>query len=77
MFDNGIFLSVKDLMTLTGSTNYCSCSNHHRSIRDGITKGKKKLTILEYCQHEHIDFDYVWKFLRETEPQNEAKNEKK
>lgn len=60
----GIFITVKDLMKLTGSNNYNSCANLHRAIRDGIAERKKKLTIKEYCEHEKIDFDYVWKFLR-------------
>lgn len=61
----GIFLTAKDLMILTGSTNYSSCANLHRAIRDCIAKGKKKLTVKEYCEYEKIDFAYIWKTLRE------------
>ena len=60
----GIFLTVKDLMKITGSNNYNSCANLHRAIRDTISKRKKKLTVKEYCEHEKIDFAYVWDFLR-------------
>lgn len=77
MLDNGIFLSIKDMMRLTGSNNYFSCAHYHRAIRDGISANKKKLTIREYCEHEKIDFDYVWKFLREEENKNALKKEKK
>lgn len=62
--EGGIFLTVKDLMKITGSNNYNSCGNLHRAIRDSIAKGKKKLTVKEYCDHEQIDFDYVWNFIR-------------
>jgi hypothetical protein len=60
----GIFLTVKDLMNLTGSNSYQSCSRLHRTIRDAITADKKKLTIREYCDFEKIDFGKIWKFLR-------------
>ena len=62
--EGGIFLTVKDLMKITGSNNYNSCANLHRAIRDSITTGKKKLTVKEYCDHEKIDFVYVWDFVR-------------
>ena len=62
--EGGIFLTAKDLMKLNGSSNYNSCANLHRAIRDSITTGKKKLTVKEYCDHEKIDFAYVWDFVR-------------
>jgi hypothetical protein len=62
--EGGIFLTVKDLMKLNGSNNYFSCAKQHRAVRDGIGSKKKKLTVKEYCEHEKIDFEYVWKFLR-------------
>ena len=58
------FMSIKDLMILTGSSNYTSVANTHKAIRDALGKGKKKLLIKEYCEYECIDFDYVWKVLR-------------
>jgi hypothetical protein len=64
MMEGGIFLTVKDLMRLNGSNNYFSCAKQHRTLRDSITTGKKKLMVKEYCDQEKIDFDYVWKFLR-------------
>ena len=60
----GIFLTVKDLMLLTGSNSYQSCSRLHRTIRDAIASDKKKITIREYCNYEKIDFNEIWKFLR-------------
>jgi len=62
--EGGIFLTAKDLMILTGSTNYNSCANLHRATRDSIAKGKRKLTVKEYCEYEKIDFNYIWKILR-------------
>jgi hypothetical protein len=62
----GIFLTVKDLMKLTGSNNYNSTANSHRTIRHSITQKKRKLTIKEYCDYEVVDFEYVWKYLREA-----------
>lgn len=63
--EGGIFLTVKDLMILTGSNNYGSCGNLHRAIRDAMGDNKKKITVKEYCDYEKIDFDYIWKVLRE------------
>ncbi len=63
--EQGIFLTVKDLMKLTGSNNYNSTGNYIRTIRCSIAPNKKKLTIKEYCDYEIIDFEYVWKYLRE------------
>lgn len=63
--ETGIFLTPKDLMKLNGNNNYNSCANLHRAIRLAIEKGKRKLTVKEYCEYEKIDFDYIWKILRE------------
>ncbi len=62
--NKGIFLTIKDLMKLTGSDNYSSTANQHKTIRDCMADQKRKLTIKEYCDYEKIDFDFVWKFLR-------------
>ena len=65
MYNEGIFLSVRKLMRLTGGNNYSSCANQHRAIRDILSSRKKrKLTIHEYCLFEQIDFEYVWKYLK-------------
>ena len=47
--EGGIYITVKDLMKITGSNNYNSCGNLHRAIRDSLNVGKKKLTVKEYC----------------------------
>jgi len=60
----GIFLTVKDLMILTGSLNYSSSANIHKGIRSAIAHQKRKLTIKEYCEYEKIDFEYIWNCLR-------------
>ena len=62
--ERGIFLTIKDLMKLTGSYSYYSTAATHLRIRDAIASNKRKLTIIEYCLYEKIDFDYVWKYLR-------------
>lgn len=62
--EGGIFLTIKDLMKLNGGNSYNSAGNQHRALRDSIGKNKDKITIKEYCDHEKIDFDFVWSFLR-------------
>lgn len=64
IMEHGIFLTIKDLMKLTGSYSYSSTAAAHLRIRDAIARNKRKLTIKEYCEYEVIDFDYVWKYLR-------------
>lgn len=49
-----IFLSVKELMCLTGKSTYKSAQREHQAIRDAIKEGKRKLTIEEYCDFEKI-----------------------
>lgn len=60
---NGIFLSVKDLMRLTGSHSYETTRQLHQAIRDSLGKNKRKLTVREYCLFEQIDFKEVRGFL--------------
>jgi len=62
----GIFLTVKDLMILTGSDSYQSCSRLHRTIRDALGPGKKKITIGEYCRYEKVDQEEILNFLRHS-----------
>ena len=61
---SGIFLSIKDLQRLLGSENYNTANKLHLSVRDALGKKSKYITIKEYCEHEELDFDYVWEFLR-------------
>lgn len=68
--ERGIFLTVNDLMKLSGSYSYFGCAKSHRAIRDSMAKNKRKLTIKEYCDYEIIDFEYVWKYLREKQQQD-------
>ncbi len=69
--DKGIFLTVKDLMRLTGSDNEASTARAHRAIRDAIAKDKHKITVKEYCQYEKLDFKEIWIFLREGKYANQ------
>ena len=55
----GIFLSIKDLMFLTGSDNYKSCAKAHRAIRDALATNKRKLTIKEYCDFEKLSLEEI------------------
>ncbi len=65
MADKNHFLTVKDLMKLTGSDSYQATWKTHQTIRDSIGENKRKLLIREYCEYEQIDFKYVWSVLRE------------
>jgi hypothetical protein len=70
----GLFLSVKDLMVLSGLDNYDTARKEHAYIRATLCKGeklivnkriaKRKLTILEYCKYMGLDFAEIWRFLR-------------
>jgi len=60
----GVFLTVKDLMLLTGCTCYSSTARTHKAIRDSIAGGKKKLTVMEYCQYQGVDYKEITRYLR-------------
>jgi len=62
--NEGYFLTVKDLMLLTGCRNYSNMAKSHRSIRDAIGYNKRKLTIKEYCKYEGLCFNEIWEYLR-------------
>lgn len=63
--EGGVFLTINDLMQLTGSKNYYASARTHKSIREAIAKGKRKITIREYCMYEKIDFIEIWQLLRD------------
>ena len=62
--NGGIFLTVKDLMILTGSNSYKSAAKSHRAIRNAIADKKRKLTIQEYCRFEQLDFTEILNTIR-------------
>ena len=73
--NSGLFLSVKDLMTLAGIGNYDAARKEHAYIRLSLCKNKKqpmvnnriakrKLTISEYCEYMGLNFQEIWRFLR-------------
>lgn len=68
--NTGIFLTVKDLMLLTGCNNVTSAQRSHKTIRDCLRKNKRKLTIKEYCNYEGLKFDEIWAFLRSNNGSN-------
>jgi hypothetical protein len=64
----GIFITIKHLMALRGTSNYNTAQREHQSIRDALAKGnqrKLKLTIKEYCEYVVINQDEVIQTLRE------------
>lgn len=58
-----IYLSIKELMILTGKNSYKSAQRGHQAIRDSIIVGKKKLTVKEYCEFEGINKIEVINFI--------------
>ena len=59
-----IFLSVKELMILTGrdltsESQYESARKEHQTIRDSLASKKKKLTVKEYCKYEKINLNEI------------------
>ncbi|MHB8260459.1 MAG: hypothetical protein ACYDCN_08530 [Bacteroidia bacterium] len=62
--ESGIYLSIKDLMSVTGTYSYSATARAHKGIRDAIAPNKRKITIREYCEYEGVSFDEVWAFLR-------------
>lgn len=71
--DKGIFLTIRDLMEITGSDSYAGTARSHLAIRDAISPDKRKLTVREYCQYESVSFEEVWEFLRAKQNKSEKK----
>lgn len=57
-------MTIQDLMELTGLTNYSYAARKHRAIRNAIHKGKKLLSIREFCDHSGENYDFVLSVLR-------------
>jgi hypothetical protein len=70
---SGIFLNIKDVQILLGFENYDSARKHLKAIRDALNKKSKYISIKEYCEHEELDFNYVWEFLRGKKSKNSEK----
>lgn len=78
--NQGLFLTVKDLMQLNGQINYDSARKEHAYIRLALCKGvkvgrrkggriaKRKMTIPEYCNYMSLSFSEVWRYLRGDAP---------
>jgi hypothetical protein len=64
--EGGIFISVKDIQVLLGCKRYNTALEYHLTVRDALGKSKKRITIKEFCEYEQLEFDYIWKVLRET-----------
>lgn len=72
-------MTVNDLQYLLGIDNYRSAAQQLQDIRIALGKKGRKLTIMEYCESEDLDFEYVWKFLRgdKLSPYGRFKDESK
>lgn len=72
--DGGIFLTIKDYMRLIGTDCYSTAAKEHKLINKENkaikNRKKRKITILEYCNQEGLDFAYVWEFLRAKPKKN-------
>jgi len=62
----GIYITVKELMLITGKTNYKSAHREHIAIRDAIAAKKRKLTIKEYCQYEGVEEKEITEVLNKS-----------
>ena len=63
MTTHRIFLSVKDLVVLTGNT-YMACWREFQIIKDSLGKSKKqKVTIEEYANYEGISTEEIKRSL--------------
>jgi hypothetical protein len=69
----GIFISVADIQKLLGCESYKTANTLHLSVRDGLGKKSKYLTIKEFCKYEELEFDYVWETLRGTPLSSKSK----
>jgi hypothetical protein len=65
MYNGEIFLSVNDMMKLMGNDVYEYARKRHKAVRDAIKPGKSALTILEFCRHEGLIYEDIWKYLRD------------
>lgn len=63
----GIFITVKDIQQLLGCESYKTANTLHVAVRDALGKKGKLLTIKEFCKYEDLEFEYIWKILRETD----------
>ena len=69
-----IYLSVDDLMKLMGTERKSTAYYHHQLIRDNIQKGKKNLTIWEYCQYTGDNYQEIFFSLRGSLPEWPPRN---
>jgi hypothetical protein len=63
-----LFLSIKELQYLMGTQWYKSAARKHKAIRERLRKGKKDLTIQEYCESEGLSYRDTYKALRGEPP---------
>ena len=78
MSEQGIFITVKDLMALHGSNSYEAMRRQHQAVRDALTTKTKKdagkikpyLTIKEYCRYMDLSLEEVCIFLKRAIPKD-------
>jgi hypothetical protein len=60
---NRIFLTVKDLQTLSGKSR-SACSRKFQQIKDSLNKSiHQQLTIFEYCEYENLSVQSIAQVL--------------
>lgn len=62
------FISIKELQGLMGTNWYNAAQRKHKAIRDKLGKGKRNLTIKEYCDHEDLPYRATYFSLRGEPP---------
>lgn len=80
MSEQGIFITVKDLMILHGSNSYEAMRRQHKAVRDALTSKTKKeagkikpyLTVKEYCRYMDLSLEEVCAFLKRMLPADPA-----
>lgn len=76
MSDQGIFITVKELMLLHDSNSYEAMRRQHKAVRDALTSKTKKdvgkvkpyLTVREYCEYMDLNLEEVCAALNRSVP---------
>lgn len=60
----GIFITVKDVQKLLGCDRYNTAQSYLQTVKEATKKRSRHITIKEFCEHEELDFDYIWRIIR-------------
>lgn len=61
---SGIYINGNDVQRLLGCERYATAHKYLTAVKDALGKKSKYITIKEFCEYEELEFDYVWKLLR-------------